>query len=57
MEKVLLLHGALGCQTNFNNLKTALAEHYEVYCLDFYGHGTEAFSMEPFSVTPSTPFT
>ncbi|MFC5271819.1 alpha/beta fold hydrolase [Adhaeribacter terreus] len=50
MEKLLLLHGALGCHTNFNELKTALSEHYDVYCLDFYGHGSEAFSTEPFKI-------
>ena len=50
MEKLLLLHGALGCQTNFDALKAALSEHYEIFTLDFYGHGSEAFSTEPFKI-------
>jgi pimeloyl-ACP methyl ester carboxylesterase len=50
MEKLLLLHGALGSQSQFNELSKALSPFYEVYSLDFYGHGSEAFSSEPYSI-------
>ena len=50
MKKLLLLHGALGCKTQFDALKNALSEHYDVYTLDFYGHGSEAFSDKPYKI-------
>jgi pimeloyl-ACP methyl ester carboxylesterase len=50
MEKLLLLHGALGCQAQFEKLKEALADSYEVHTLDFYGHGTETFTDQPYRI-------
>ena len=44
MEKqdLLLLHGALGAQSQFQNLIPLLEEHFEIYTLDFSGHGEKA---------------
>src|SRR5688572_27013947 len=50
MEKLLLLHGALGSQNQFNELSKALSPFYEIYTLDFYGHGSEAFSNDPYTI-------
>ena len=50
MEKLLLLHGALGSQTQLESLKNTLAASFEVHCLDFYGHGSATLSEEPFRI-------
>jgi pimeloyl-ACP methyl ester carboxylesterase len=39
MQKLLLLHGALGSQDHFNNLKIELAQDFEMYSFNFKGHG------------------
>lgn len=50
---LLLLHGALGSQKQFDPIKNLLNEHFEVYSMDFEGHGEyvsdKAFSIELFS--------
>jgi pimeloyl-ACP methyl ester carboxylesterase len=51
MEKLLLLHGALGSQNQFNELRKALNPFYEVHTLDFYGHGSEVFSIDTYSIS------
>jgi pimeloyl-ACP methyl ester carboxylesterase len=38
-QDLLLLHGALGSQSQFQNLIPLLEEHFEIYTLDFSGHG------------------
>ena len=52
-EKLLLLHGALGSKKQFEKLKELLTPHFEVYDLNFAGHGGEAlpdeFSMQLFA--------
>ncbi len=50
MEKLLLLHGALGTKTQFESLKNTLAATFEVYTLDFYGHGVKTLSDSPFRI-------
>ena len=50
MEKLLLLHGALGSQNQFEPLKKALSTNYEVFTLDFYGHGTNAAETQPMRI-------
>jgi len=50
MENLLLLHGALGSATHFDNLKQDLEPHFQVYTLDFTGHGGRALPQEPFSM-------
>lgn len=44
MEKqdLLLLHGALGSKSQFQSLIPLLEEHFEIYTLDFSGHGEMA---------------
>ncbi len=42
MQKLLLLHGALGSQDHFHNLKIQLAQDFEVYSFNFSGHGGSA---------------
>lgn len=44
MNKVILLHGALGAQTQLEPLKKILEQSgHEVYTLNFSGHGGESF--------------
>ena len=38
-DKLLLLHGALGSKNQFLNIKKTLEKTYEVYDLNFEGHG------------------
>jgi len=50
---LILLHGALGCKDQFNDLTSALSDDYEIHTFNFAGHGgkvcTEAFSIEVFA--------
>ena len=52
-KSILLLHGALGSQRQFEKLKDALSTNFEVYSFDFEGHGgvisTRRFSMDYFT--------
>ncbi len=50
MNKLLLLHGALGASEQFLPIKEALKEQYELHSIDFYGHGTSAFSSAGFAI-------
>jgi pimeloyl-ACP methyl ester carboxylesterase len=43
MEKILLLHGALGAEKQLQPLKEFLADTFEVHSLNFSGHGGQAF--------------
>lgn len=53
MKKLILLHGALGAQSHFNELAEELSKSFEVYTLNFDGHGgkesSDDFSIELFS--------
>ncbi|ESU27327.1 hypothetical protein FLJC2902T_20300 [Flavobacterium limnosediminis JC2902] len=55
MQPLLLLHGALGSQAQFETLKKQLSARYQVYTLDFIGHGNsplidrETLSIPSFS--------
>lgn len=51
MQKLLLLHGALGCKRDFDDLQKLLSSHYDCYTLDFIGHGSEAASALPLSIS------
>lgn len=42
-ENLILLHGALGSQEQLVELKAILAEEFNVYLLDFSGHGGMSF--------------
>jgi pimeloyl-ACP methyl ester carboxylesterase len=50
MQKLLLLHGALGCQQDFEALKGVLSGAYECYTLDFIGHGNQAQNKSALSI-------
>lgn len=39
MQKLLLLHGALGSAANFIGMKELLADRYEIHTLNFESHG------------------
>jgi pimeloyl-ACP methyl ester carboxylesterase len=41
---LLLLHGALGAAAQFDTLQHHLAGDYDVFTLDFSGHGTDDFA-------------
>lgn len=54
MKNLIILHGALGAQSQFEQLTAQLADHFNVYTLDFEGHGTKSgaeigFSIEHFT--------
>lgn len=42
-NKIILLHGAIGAEDQLQPLKALLEENYEVYSMNFSGHGTAAF--------------
>ena len=48
-NSILLLHGALGSEVQFTELKKALSESFDVHTLTFEGHGGRA-SNRPFSM-------
>lgn len=53
MKKLLFLHGAIGAESQFDNLKEELKDKFEIYTMNFSGHGGEAipdkFSIELFA--------
>src|SRR5215213_4104829 len=54
MTPLLLLHGAVGSASHFNDLIRQLPSTYDVHAISFYGHGGEpamdqAFSIEGFA--------
>jgi len=50
MQKLLLLHGALGYQQDFDVLKEVLSQYYECYSFDFNGHGSKSADTAAFSI-------
>ena len=50
MEKLLLLHGAIGAQDHLEPLAALLSDKYELLRFQFSGHGGTAFSGKPFSI-------
>lgn len=52
-DKLLLLHGALGTKDQFEELKHILEQNFEVYVMNFQGHGgapiQNEFSIELFA--------
>lgn len=44
--KLLLLHGALGTKNQFAKLKSSLENQFEVFVLDFAGHGQNISSTD-----------
>lgn len=54
MKNLIILHGALGAQSQFEQLAAALSDNFKIYTLDFDGHGTKSgmetnFSIERFA--------
>jgi len=49
---MLLLHGALGSQEQFTQLRQHLPEEISVHSLNFTGHGGVPLPDEPFSIEP-----
>jgi len=50
MKNLIILHGALGAQSQFDQLVPQLKEHFNVYTLDFDGHGTKSGIGSDFSI-------
>ena len=50
MKKLLLLHGAIGAASQFDKLKEELKDKFEVYSLNFSGHGGEEMPDEKYSI-------
>ncbi|WP_242921903.1 alpha/beta fold hydrolase [Pontibacter liquoris] len=50
MQNLLLLHGALGSAAMFDDLKEALQAHFQVYTLDFTGHGGRELPQTSFGM-------
>ncbi|WP_299889688.1 alpha/beta fold hydrolase [uncultured Lacinutrix sp.] len=48
-NNLLLLHGALGSKVQLESIKSLLSNNYNVYSIDFEGHGSEA-SNNKFSI-------
>jgi esterase/lipase len=53
MKKLLLLHGAIGASSQFDKLKEELKDKFEIFTMNFSGHGGEVmpdkFSIELFA--------
>ncbi|MEO8150188.1 MAG: alpha/beta fold hydrolase [Bacteroidia bacterium] len=50
MQKLLLLHGAIGSQQQFDELRNHLQNDFEIHTLNFSGHGGNPLPDEPFSI-------
>jgi len=52
-QSLLLLHGALGSKAQFKSIKEKLSNQFEIYDLDFEGHGgntsSKDFTMDLFA--------
>jgi esterase/lipase len=50
MQNLLLLHGALGSKDNFIELTKELSSDFNVYSLNFNGHGNQPLNQVEFSI-------
>lgn len=50
MKNLIILHGALGAKSQFEQLVTKLTPHFIIHTLDFDGHGSKSRSEEEFSI-------
>jgi len=50
MEPILLLHGALGNKQQFDKLVPELRDQFDLYCMDFEGHGSAGPVSSPFRI-------
>lgn len=57
MQKLLLLHGAIGSEKQFENLSLILKDIFEIHTLNFSGHGGKpfcgSFSIQQFAIEVS----
>jgi esterase/lipase len=51
MQHLLLLHGAIGSKEQLQPLAQALQDKFIVHSFNFSGHGGQAFSVNPFSIS------
>ncbi len=49
-QKLLILHGAAGSKDRFEDLASLLEVHFDVYRMNFSGHGGEEMPEEAFSI-------
>lgn len=54
MQKLLLLHGALGSAQNFDQLVVLLQDSFEIFTLDLEGHGQKSASEKPLTIVGFT---
>lgn len=50
MQHLLLLHGAIGSESQLQPLADELKHNYHVHLLNFTGHGGSLLTAEPFSI-------
>ncbi len=50
MQKIILLHGALGCGEQLYPLRDLLASRYDVMVYTFSGHGRKSEFQKPFTI-------
>lgn len=50
MQSLLLLHGALGSEKQFKELKESLSSHFRLYSMNFNGHGGKPFLNGSFNI-------
>ncbi len=50
MKNLLLLHGAIGSESQFDSIKVELANDFNVFTLNFPGHGGEVIPDGGFSI-------
>ncbi|MNJ88844.1 Tropinesterase [compost metagenome] len=50
MKNLIILHGALGAQSQFEQLVAQLSDYFHVSTLDFDGHGTNSGTEMDFSI-------
>lgn len=49
-QKILILHGAVGSKKRFDKLASALETDFDIFRMNFSGHGGESLPSEPFSI-------
>ncbi len=50
MKNLIILHGALGTKSQFEQLASQLKDHFKVYTFDFSGHGSKAVDSVDFTI-------
>lgn len=50
MKNLIILHGALGAKTQFNEIAEQLKSHFTVHSFDFDGHGTKSNTESEYSI-------